>query len=103
MDFIDLEGASGASYRFRHVAPGAFQPPIAGNYVFVRKDARGQKVLMIGETGDLSKVQRDRKLLAPAGASSLFVRLNVSRAVRSAEHDDLSAKHSVDTRVESFA
>ncbi len=32
MDFVDLIGASGRSYRFR-VWPGPAHPPIAGNYL----------------------------------------------------------------------
>lgn len=103
MDFIDLQGASGSSYRFRLLAADAFQPPIAGNYVFVRKDGGRPKVLLIGESGDLSKVQKDRKALAPQGAHHLYVRLNISRATRAAEHEDLSARLAADTRVESLA
>lgn len=102
MDFIDIEGAAGSSYRFRLLPPDAFQPPIAGNYVFVRKDGHAAKVTLIGESSDLSKVQKDRKTLAPQGANHLYVRLNVSRAIRGAEHVDLSMRHPAATRVESL-
>ncbi|HSV02669.1 MAG TPA: hypothetical protein VLI41_05635 [Phenylobacterium sp.] len=92
-DFIDLKGASGVAYRFRRSPDGQFQLPIAGNYAYVQGDGAGFKVLVLGETPDLS---RDRAG-APKGprraGAHLYTRLNVSRAVRMAEHEDLAAHY----------
>ncbi|MFI4967058.1 MAG: hypothetical protein ACHP9T_17035, partial [Caulobacterales bacterium] len=52
--FIDLQGASGATYRFRLWTEGSSHLPIAGNYVFVREATQGFKVVLAGLTNDLS-------------------------------------------------
>lgn len=89
--FIDLLGASGATYRFR-AWPDAGQAPIAGNFAVVDKAGAAAQVLLLGVTADLSQA------LAPVAAAGLggkplFVRLNVARATRHAVHDDLVAAH----------
>ncbi|UTP38192.1 hypothetical protein M9M90_13290 [Phenylobacterium sp. LH3H17] len=90
MDFIDVCGASGASYRFR-VWPGrAGHVPVAGNFVVVREARFPLDVQVIGVTGDLSQA----RLAAKAkGEERIFTRLNVARATREAEHDDLVARY----------
>ena len=90
-DFIDLQGASGAQYRFRVWPDGAPHVPIGGNYVYLREDAVGVTVLVVGETNDLSKARADWPKAMPPGAARAFTRLNVSRAIRTAEHQDLAA------------
>ncbi|MBW8813373.1 MAG: hypothetical protein JF588_08090 [Caulobacterales bacterium] len=92
-DFVDLQGASGARYRFRIWPDGAPHLPMGGNYVFVREDPVGFTVLEVGETNDLSKVQAERPKAAKRGATHVFTRLNVSRAIRTAEHNDLAAHY----------
>lgn len=92
-DFIDLEGASGARYRFRLWPDGAPHTPVGGNYVYVRADEAGVKVLQIGETNDLSKARGAWATAAKRGATHVMTRLNVSRAIRSAEHQDIAAKY----------
>lgn len=82
MDFIDLPGAAGATYRFRRWPETDYHPPMAGNFVVV--DASNTP-LLIGVTDDLSLVKQ-RQL--PEGA--LFTRLNVSRATRTQEHAELA-------------
>ena len=53
-EFLDLKGASGAFYRFRHWPEGAAHLPIAGNYVIVQEAAAGFKVLAVGASMNLS-------------------------------------------------
>ena len=49
-DFVDLRGASGTFYRFRLWPEGGAHPPIAGNYILLRQEAEGIKVLLAGVT-----------------------------------------------------
>lgn len=91
--FIDLEGASGAAYRFRLWAEGAPHPPIAGNYACVRQDGDRLVVVSVGETLDLSRLHRDLPKRVRENATHIYTRLNVARAVRNAEHEDLIARH----------
>jgi hypothetical protein len=89
-EFVDLRGASGTFYRFRLWPEGGAHPPIAGNYIVVRDEAAGLKVLLAGVTGDLSQAAAEsRKILARETQSRLYTRLNVARAVRVSEHDDI--------------
>jgi hypothetical protein len=93
-EFIDLPGASGAIYRLRRWADGAAHPPIAGNFVFISRSAAGAfKVLLVGMTDDLSRCRDKVPKPAPGCTTLVFTRLNVSRSVRQAEHDDLVAHH----------
>ncbi|HEX4709443.1 hypothetical protein [Phenylobacterium sp.] len=92
-DFIDLEGASGALYRFRLWREGAAHLPMAGNYVFVRPEDESVKVLAVGECNDLSQVLSRWSNGTRRGATHAFTRLNVSRGVRMAEFEDLAANH----------
>jgi hypothetical protein len=95
-DFIDLEGASGASYRFRLWPEGAPHQPIAGNYVCVRPDSDrtgGYAVAHVGETTDLSRARLEMPKALRAPGVFVYTRLNVSRAIRTAEHEDLAARH----------
>lgn len=87
--FIDLLGASGASYRFR-AWPEAGQAPIAGNFAVVVKVGRAIEVLMLGVTYDLSRASAQAASAGLIG-KPLFVRLNIARTTRRHEHDDLVA------------
>ena len=88
-NFLDLKGASGAEYRFRLWPEGTPHLPIAGNCVFLKVAEEGFKVLFVGATNDLSKARADWSKVAKRGATHVFTRLNVSRASRLAEHEDL--------------
>jgi hypothetical protein len=90
-DFLDLKGATGRAYRFRLWPEGAHHAPIAGNYVYVKDEAEGPKVLQVGECNDLSTARAGWSKATRRGATHVFTRLNVSRAVRIAEHEDLLA------------
>lgn len=95
-EFIDLEGASGATYRFRLWPEGAPHQPIAGNYVCVRPapgEPGGHVVAHVATSTDLSRARAELpKALRGAGVL-VYTRLNVSRAIREAEHEDLAARH----------
>jgi hypothetical protein len=92
-DFIDLEGASGASYRFRRRPDGAPHLPTAGNYVIVQETAQGLKVVTVGVSLDLAQVRPPGPARAGRRQTHLFTRLNISRAVRSTEHEDVVASY----------
>ena len=92
--FVDLQGGSGASYRFRLAPDGKVSPPIAGNYVYVRQEAEGFTVLAVEATNDLSSAAANWPLaVAKQGATHLFTRLNVSLTVREAEQRDIAAHY----------
>ncbi len=88
-EFVDLQGVSGVSYRFRLWPQGASHLPIAGNYVAVREAGEGFKVVVAGVTNDLSACRALAETSAGRGPVSIFTRLNVSRAQRTAEHEDI--------------
>jgi hypothetical protein len=90
-DFLDLTGASGAIYRFRRLKEPHLR--IAGNYAVVKPRASGFTVLFTGMTNDLSEVRAECPPEFRGGATVLYTRLNVSRAVREAEHADLDARY----------
>jgi hypothetical protein len=93
-EFVDLRGASGTFYRFRLWPEGGAHPPIAGNYIVLREEPNGVKVLLAGVTADLSQAATEsRKALAKDPSARLYTRLNVARALRTAEHEDIVAEH----------
>ena len=92
-DFIDLKGASGASYRFRLWPEGAAHQPIAGNFALVKEEADGFAIVGVGETLDLSMLRLDLPKQATRNVTHIYTRLNVARAIRVAEHEDLTARY----------
>ena len=90
--FLDLQGASGATYRFRFWPEDQLQPPIAGNYAFVRETAE-PTVMVVGVTTDLSKARASLPRRGRGAPIGVYVRLNVSRTAREAEHEDIAAAH----------
>jgi hypothetical protein len=92
-DIIDLHGASGTKYRFRLWPPGAGHLPMGGNYAFVRETPGGGFVMLAAAAiDDLSLTRSMHGAAATAlGATHLFTRLNVSRAIRTAEAEDIAA------------
>lgn len=87
---LDLAGASGAVYRFRLTDPSEL-PVAGGNFVFVRTALEEAAVLACGTAESLSEVADywGRAVLVE-GAEWLYVRLNVARSARCAEHADLA-------------
>ena len=90
MDFIDISGASGATYRFRIWPEGGGHLPVAGNFVLVREARYPVDVVVIGVTNDLS---RARSAAGAKDGDRVYTRLNVARATREAEHDDMIAQY----------
>ena len=90
---IDLPGASGATYRFRLWAHGASHPPTAGNYACVRVEGDRTEILGVGDALDLSRVPDLLPKRLRDSAPLIYTRLNVARATRTAEHDDLVKVH----------
>ena len=92
-DFIDFQGASGTPYRFRRWLDGASHVPTAGNYVLIQETSAGFTVLTVGTSLDLSVLRPPGPARSGRRARHLFTRLNVGRAVRSSEHEDLVAHY----------
>jgi hypothetical protein len=92
-DFLDLQGASGASYRFRIWPHGEAHVPTAGNYVFVSGTQADPVVVLAGVSEDLSAVRDGFGKATTRGATHVFTRLNVARSVRLAEHEDIVASY----------
>lgn len=92
--FIDLTGASGATYRFHRVDDHSNLPAIAGNFAYVQGDGPNPVVVCCGTDETLRKAA----LRWPAAqqahqATAIYVRRNVSWKVRAFEHEDIVKKH----------
>ena len=89
---IDLAGASGALYRYTPIDEDRFLPPAGANYVIAELKDEGPTVVYAGETDNLasqawrSDLEKARRKYAEA---TILTRLNVTRAVREAERNDL--------------
>jgi len=93
-NFLDLPGASGATYRFQHVNDLGQLPAIAGNFVYVRGKAQKLTVLCCGTDETLLRAADQwPKAIQAHQAEAIFVRLNVSWKTRAQEHDDLIRQH----------
>ena len=92
--FIDIVGASGASYRFLRLDGPSRLPATAGNFIFTRPGPGGDEVVCCGVASTLAYAA-DAWLNAAAEhqAATIYIRLNVSRTIRTAEHEDIVAKH----------
>ena len=88
--FIDITGASGQSFRFRLWEAGA-HVPTAGNWATVRFHGDRAEVLKLGMSENLAQVPATIGSRRKASPTFLYMRLNISRAVREAEQDDLVA------------
>lgn len=91
MDFLDVPGASGAQYRFRRASVPEL-PATAGNVVAVTGTPPRARFLLCGAARSLSQAGPTLEAaLSRAPGATLFIRLNVGRAVREAEHADIVA------------
>lgn len=89
--FVELAGASGASYRFQ-AWPPAGRTAMAGNFAVVEAGPDGIRILLLGVTNDLSRAPQYVQSAGLAG-KSLFVRLNVAGQTRRQEHEDIAARY----------
>jgi len=93
-DLLDLQGASGATYRFRLIADPGELPATSGNYIYVRWRGSAPQVLACGAANSLgAATRRWDEAVRAHGAAGLYIRLNVARAARDQEHADLVAKY----------
>jgi uncharacterized protein related to proFAR isomerase len=89
---IELAGKSGARYRYSPLEEDRFAPPAGANYVIAELTADGASIVYAGETDNLAN-QSWRETLEEARKTyvhaTVLTRLNVTRAVREAEREDL--------------
>ena len=89
-EFVDIPGASGAAYRFRRIADLTQMPAEAGNFIIFRLASDQGEIICCGAASSLARAD---KVWAAAveqhAADAIFVRLNISRNVRDAEHQDI--------------
>ena len=88
--FIDIAGAAGAIYRFRLVDDPTLMPSEAGNFMIVRGVGDDRRIVCCGTALSLVGAAPTWEARPMKHASDgLYVRLNVSRSARRAEHDDI--------------
>ncbi len=91
MPLLDVLGASGAAYRFRRVQLAEL-PINAGNVVAVSVDAGGRRYVLCGAARSLHHAAPALEAaLLDAPDARIYVRLNVARGIRDAEHADIVA------------
>lgn len=92
--FIDLEGASGAIYRFHRVEDLTNLPAIAGNFAYVQGNGPQPVVICCGTDETLLKAAaRWPTAQQTHRATAIYVRRNISWKVRAHEHQDIVTKH----------
>ncbi|MDP3173738.1 MAG: hypothetical protein Q8M88_04830 [Phenylobacterium sp.] len=90
--FRELVGASGAVYRFRLCEDLSELPAQAGNFVWISSEFSPDEVVCCGIARSLLEVRAaSAAVLLRRPSSRLYLRLNVGRAVREAEHQDIVA------------
>ena len=91
--FIEIAGVSGSIYRFQWVSGPTRLPATAGNFIFLRSSPGEDEIVCCGMVRSLVlAVSAWEQAQDQHGATSIYVRLNVSRGIRSAEHQDIVAK-----------
>ena len=91
MDFLDIPGASGAHYRYRR-STVAELPATAGNLVAVVGASSKRRYLLCAAVRSLNQARPTLEaVLRDNPAAKVFIRLNVARAAREAEHADVVA------------
>ena len=91
---FDFAGASGKTYRYT-LLEGQTIWPSGGNYLYVKTTKQGPKVIFADETESLFRGYASRldEAKAQHGATDVFLRLNITGAVRRAERDDIAANY----------
>ena len=91
---LDIQGASGALYRFYGVEEPRHLPSSGGNFVCVRQEGREVCMVASGSASDLRQASAFwETAITEHFADRLLVRLNISRSVREREHADLIGRH----------
>lgn len=95
--FFDFQGESGALYRFRQIPEPQFLPGAGGNFICARQEGKAVTVVANGASPDLRHALRlCESAIREQLADRIFIRLNVSAAVRRAEYEDLNARYQPD-------
>jgi len=93
-EYLDVTGGSGKHYRY--MAAQAQLSPMGGNFLLVRDLPEGRwEIVYAGEAENLSRgvqAQRD-EAAAVHGPLQLYTRLNVSKAIRLGEQEDVVAAY----------
>jgi hypothetical protein len=91
-DYIDIQGASGATYRFLRLKDGRPLSPMGGNYLYVRFTGPKCEVICAAEAQNLLKDARERwnEALERYQVTELYSRLNISERVRLLELADIT-------------
>jgi hypothetical protein len=86
-DFVDITGASGASYRFMRQRDGRPLSPMGGNYLYARYTGDTFELIYAGEAQNLLTSARDRwgEAQRRFQVTELYSRLNISERVRQLE------------------
>ena len=98
-EVIEIEGASGRFYRFIRGSLVS-TPSDAGNFVFVTKEIPSS-IVCSGTTADLGLAARFWNGV-PAPETRFYIRRNVTKTMRQAEHDDICLKHAPEMVVFEF-
>ena len=90
---IELAGASGVRYRYTSMDENRFLPPAGANFVIAKVTKEGAEVVFAGETDNLAsqswRAPLEKARAASGEGATVLTRLNVTRAVREAERQDL--------------
>ncbi len=92
-DYVDVQGASGRTYRFMKIRDGRPLSPMGGNFLYARHTGPRFEMIYAGEVQNLLKDARDRwnEALERYQVSELYTRLNISERIRQLEHADIVA------------
>ena len=92
-DFVDVVGASGATYRFMRLKDGRPLSPMGGNYLYARYTADRFEMIFTGEAQNLMQDARARwdEAVRRFQVAEMFSRLNISERVRQLELADIVA------------
>lgn len=91
---FDFQGESGALYRFRQIPEPQFLPGSGGNFICARQEADGVNVVACGAASDLRHaLNLCEAAIREQLADRIYIRLNISGAVRASEHADLEARY----------
>jgi hypothetical protein len=91
-EFIELEGGSGALYRFRAASLDRLAN-VAANFVFVRSAAGGSAVICCGSANSVMRATAAwREAVERYQVDHMFIYLNTIRRSREQVHADLVAR-----------
>ena len=94
---LDFAGKSGANYRYTAIEDDRIPPTAGANYIIAETGPGAEtRLLYAGETENVMAADlagRLDEVRQRWPAAELLLRLNVRRAVRTAEREDLVAEH----------